>query len=226
MTSVTIGKVSDALVSTWRAKGFDLQLIEKKGAERAYETCLHKGSHDIALIAFFRVKLEKGGGGYFEFGLQLSWPTAEEIRNRVRPPRLKPSGPTSGTPCIATLSVVRSSEAFGKTTPVVFDGLSIGDAERLFADNRDSYLLRAIPRSLFLCSPEGLCAALQRDDWQTVLFLPPWVVPIVFAAAGAEKALTAWGQSDAVHAPGGADLLQALRELMASRASRDAGVST
>ena len=221
MDLLTMRQASDVLVSSWSDKGFELKLIDTQANERSYEVCLHKGSNDIALSAFFRIQIKKPGQGYFEFGLQLSWPAVEAIRNSLRPPRQKTAKPTMATPAIATLSVVRSPETFNRTTPIVFDALSKGDAEQIFGENRDAYLLRAVPDCISLCSAKGLCAELQRDDWQSTLFLPPWVVPIVFAVGGDESALHAWEQSDANRDPGNADLLTFLHSAVRARRVRE-----
>jgi hypothetical protein len=199
-------------VRAWAAAGVDLQLLEKNDYDQAYEAPVHVGAAGIALIAFFRLKVEKMGHGYFEFGLQLSWPRAHALRNRVRPPRSFGGAPSKATPSIATLSFVRELAVFPRTTPILFDALATSDADQVFEENRDSYLLRAVPKLKSLCSPERLCEALQVQGWREALFMPTWMAPVVFAAAGDEAALDVWAREN----EGEAELVEALRRFVAS----------
>lgn len=208
----TAASMGAALVRAWAAAGVDLQLLEKKDSEQAYEAPMHVGATGIALIAFFRLKVEKMGHGYFEFGLQLSWPRAHALRNQVRPPRSFGGAPSKATPSIATLSIVRESAVFPRTTPILFDALTPSDVGQIFDENRDSYLQRAVPKLKPLCSPERLCESLQGQDWRETLFMPTWMAPVVFAAAGDEAALNAWGRTN----EGEAELVEALRRFVTS----------
>lgn len=204
----TAASLSDALLDTWASRGFELRPIEKKGAERVYERAVYAGTDDVALIAYFRLKVDKTGCGFFEFGLQLSWPRLHALRSRVKPPRFPESATSKATPSIATTSIVREPGVFSRTTPILFDALTSENLDQVLVENRDAYLERAVPKLRHLCSPEGLCQLLRRPDWRETLFMPAWMVPVVFAAAGDEASLSEWARSN----EGEVELLHALRD--------------
>lgn len=192
----TVLLAGKALVQTWLNQGVELRTIERRKSFRGYEATLHMGEDGIAAVIHFRLKVEQLGRGFFEFGLSLYWPRAYEIRMQVRPPRTPTGALLEDVFPISTLAMTRDSKVFSATSPILFDGATQDDFRKVFEDNRDSFIAHALPRVKDVCSPEGLCRALQGERWIDLFDMHHWMVPMVFAAANAQSLLDAWAREN------------------------------